>query len=946
MQRLLNAVGFSAPAYLVTETGGSAVVTINRSGSTAGTVTVDYATVDGSALAGNNYTAESGTLTFDAGQASQTVTIPIQDDGIATPDLSFQIVLDNPSGTSLGSVTDAVVTIADAESAGVLSFSTAGETTLESQEPAPLVVTRTGSSLGEVTVDYRVTGGTAVPQESAGDQGNNFNYFDTYGTLTFQAGQTTATIPITTIDIYQSAILPNAPVFGDPLTIDVTLGDPTGGAILGAITTSVITIVGPDDANGGFGVEELNSNADGGGVQMEVFRTGSVAGLESVQYATSDGTGTAGVNYAATSGTLTFEPGDDEKFITISVGASVLSDGSQPTFNFAISNPTGGAVLDPGEDQVTVTIASAGAFSASGFAFQNDPEALVLVQRTGGAAVGATVNYSLSDGSAKAGVDYTPVSGTLTFLAGVTQQFFDVPLLPDAQATGDISFFVNLSNPLGGATLADATGTVTIYAYPGQFHFTADSYTVAKNDASLTVTVKFDPLPGDYPIGGTSGANNNPTVTVDYATSDGTAQAGLNYGAVSGTINLGEAGTQTLTIPILDDAAVKDDQSFVLTLSDPTGGASLADGATATVTILANPTTIPPVTPPPVITGAPDRRPDAAGWYNAPVTVTFLATDQSGVASVTGPVTLSGQGANQSVTGTAVDVAGNIASTTVSGINIDLIRPVTTATVAATGSSAPDGHTVTLTAVDNLSGVAQTFYEVDGGKPQTYSGPFALGADADHTLTFWSVDKAGNVEEAQSISVPKSGTGGNSGAGGNSGTGGTGVSGGTSPPPVSSPPIVMSLKRYGVHMHPTVLVLRFSEAIDPTRADDVKNFKVLGPAGRRVSIGSAVYDPADDSVTLKPRERISIHRTYRLEVNGTGPDGVMGEDDILLDGADDGLPGSNYVTSLTWRELVLTPAEARKLAHLSEQWARPAGALAHRFIGKPKSHRLKRHSTT
>ena len=216
-----------------------------------------------------------------------------------------------------------------------------------------------------------------------------------------------------------------------------------------------------------------------------------------------------------------------------------------------------------------------------------------MVQRTGGAAVGATVDYSLSDGSAKAGVDYTPLSGTLTFLAGVTQQFFDVPLLPDAQATGDISFFVNLSNPSGGATLADATGTVTIYASPGQFHFTADSYTVAKNNASLTVTVEFDPSPGDYPIGGTSGPNNNPIVTVDYATSDGTAQAGLNYGAVSGTLTFGGIvdSQQTLTIPILDDAAVEDDQTFFLTLSDPTGGPTLADGGTATVTILANPTT-------------------------------------------------------------------------------------------------------------------------------------------------------------------------------------------------------------------------------------------------------------------------------------------------------------------------------------------------------------------
>ena len=191
--------------------------------------------------------------------------------------------------------------------------------------------------------------------------------------------------------------------------------------------------------------------------------------------------------------------------------------------------------------------------------------------------------------------------------------------------------------------------------------------------------------------------------------------------------------------------------------------------------------------------------------------VTFLATDnQSGVASVTGPVTLSGEGANQSATGTAVDVAGNKASATVSGINIDLTSPVTTATVAASGSSGTGGHTVTLTADDNLSGVAQTFFAVDRGEPQIYSGPFALGGDVDHTVTFWSVDKAGNVEEAKNITVAKSVLGG-TGTGGGTGVGG-------SPPlqpgmPAASPPIVVSLKRHGIHMQPTVLVLTFSEAL-------------------------------------------------------------------------------------------------------------------------------------
>src|SRR5207302_1808254 len=103
----------TAPAYVVIESGTAAVLVVTRTGSTAGTVTVDYATADGSATAGVDYTAQSGTLTFNDGEVSKTLTIPIQDDGIPDNDKSFQIMLSNPAGVSLGSVPEAVVTITD-----------------------------------------------------------------------------------------------------------------------------------------------------------------------------------------------------------------------------------------------------------------------------------------------------------------------------------------------------------------------------------------------------------------------------------------------------------------------------------------------------------------------------------------------------------------------------------------------------------------------------------------------------------------------------------------------------------------------------------------------------------------------------------------------------------------------------------------------------------------
>src|SRR5205085_11277286 len=96
---------------------------------------------------------------------------------------------------------------------------------------------------------------------------------------------------------------------------------------------------------------------------------------------------------------------------------------------------------------------------------------------------------------------------------------------------------------------------------------------------------------------------------------------------------------------------------------------------------------------PPTITGAASPAANAAGWNNSDVTVSFTCADAlSAVASCAGPTTLSSDGAAQSVTGTASDNAGNTASATVSGINIDKTPPVITATAkTADGASYTSG---------------------------------------------------------------------------------------------------------------------------------------------------------------------------------------------------------------------------------------------------------------
>ena len=82
-------------------------------------------------------------------------------------------------------------------------------------------------------------------------------------------------------------------------------------------------------------------------------------------------------------------------------------------------------------------------------------------------------------------------------------------------------------------------------------------------------------------------------------------------------------------------------------------------------------------------------------------------------------------------------------------------------------------------------------------------------------------------------------------------------------------------------------------------------------------------------MTLRPRTRINIHHTYHLTVIGTGPTGVNDSSGLLLDGANNGRPGSNYTGTLTWGNVMWTPAEAKKYDHPKP--VKPAGALNHPF---------------
>jgi len=104
-------VQFSATNYMISEDGGNALITVTRMGSTTGISMVNYATSNGTATAGSDYTATSGTLTFPDGSAMQSFMVPILNDNLTEPNETVNLTLSMPVNATLGTPSTAILTI-------------------------------------------------------------------------------------------------------------------------------------------------------------------------------------------------------------------------------------------------------------------------------------------------------------------------------------------------------------------------------------------------------------------------------------------------------------------------------------------------------------------------------------------------------------------------------------------------------------------------------------------------------------------------------------------------------------------------------------------------------------------------------------------------------------------------------------------------------------------
>ena len=138
------------------------------------------------------------------------------------------------------------------------------------------------------------------------------------------------------------------------------------------------------------------------------------------------------------------------------------------------------------------------------------------------------------------------------------------------------------------------------------------------------------------------------------------------------------------------------------------------------------------------------------GWYVNDVTVKTSGSDPvNGIGTCSADQSLTTDSAGTVFNGSCTDNAGNTGNAAPLTVKRDSTAPTTVGDSSISGNQA----TVTLTAGDTLSGIAETHYNVNGGADQTYTGPFVLTGAGAKTVSYFSTDRAGNKESAKVFDV-------------------------------------------------------------------------------------------------------------------------------------------------------------------------------------------------
>jgi hypothetical protein len=434
-------VQFADDLYYTNEYA-EAVVQVTLSAPSAMTVTVDYAASDGSALAPDDFTATSGTLTFAPGQTSRTFAVPVENDGLGEPDETVLLHLSNPSHAALAEPNQATLVIGG-ESAAVF-FSPAAYTASEDENVlVRVVVTRPLTETA--SIDYATLPGTALP---------GVDYEDSADTLVIPAWALEAgfSVPL----IADDEIDPGK-AFSVSLTnpISVTLALPD---------TANITIR-DDDLTVQFETAAYSVDESGASAVLTATLNAPAAVPVTVGYWTSSGTAAAGSDYGYTAASLEFEPGETAATLSLPILEDDLDEADE-TVVVSLANPQPATLGAPTAATVTIfdnDTPPAVEFSQEvyfGYEFRSSATVTATLSAASGQIV--TAQYAAENGTATAGQDFALLGDTVIFSPGETTRTFTVIVLNDVHPEGSETAGLELSAPVNAGLGARVQASLVI----------------------------------------------------------------------------------------------------------------------------------------------------------------------------------------------------------------------------------------------------------------------------------------------------------------------------------------------------------------------------------------------------------------------------------------------------------------------------------------------------
>jgi uncharacterized repeat protein (TIGR01451 family) len=553
--------------HYTTVESGTAAVTINRIGNTSTAAAVMFSTSDGTANAPADYTNSDQVVTFNPGETTHVVNVPIVADVQSEPNETIVITLTNPTGSAgVANGTGQIGIIDDDGPQEEAIAIRGGNTLLRFTTDAPSILESSIGVSGLVVGDT-IAGADFRPADgqlyAIGSGGRLYTINLTSGAATFVAGlaadPTDFTSPYTSLSgtafgVDFNPVPDRIRVVSDSgqnlrinpanglVTTDDNLNGATSsvqaaaytnnfaGATLTTLyvidsgsdqlyiqnppnngTETVVGILGQVDATGDVGFDISPS-----GTAYATMQVGGITSLFQVDLA---------LGFASFIDTI-----DDGNFVGGSF--SVVPNG---TFQFSM--PTYG-------------VGESGPFAA------------ITINRVGGSNGVAQVTFTTTDGSANAPADYADSDQVVTFADGVTTMNINVPIVDDPTPEGSETVTLTLTSPTGGAVLGpqntavltitdnDSAGvdlSITKSANPNSVaegNNVTFTITVTNNGGtSATNVVVSDPLPSSFTPGSATPSQGSCNNTVPVSCTLGTLNAGATATVtIVATANAGAAG--------------------------------------------------------------------------------------------------------------------------------------------------------------------------------------------------------------------------------------------------------------------------------------------------------------------------------------------------------------------------------------------------------------------